>query len=101
MWDGINPSLAGMEDRPPDVQAAIHDSSASVWQDLPSPDSLWTSYLQPSRCACHPVYGWPGSLSVAGTEFLAYPPVGINNSTIVGISHTGNAACRGQQWRGN
>jgi glucosamine--fructose-6-phosphate aminotransferase (isomerizing) len=92
MWDGIQSIAAGIEDiRSSNVLAAINDSAASILEK--SPIHLMgcgTSYFAGIAIA-HAIqsianlaaYPWQAF------EFLAYPPIGIQNSTIVGISHTG------------
>jgi glutamine---fructose-6-phosphate transaminase (isomerizing) len=93
MWDGIQSIAAGLEDiQAPQVLAAINDSAASMLSK--SPIHLMgcgTSYFA-SIAIAHAIQAMAGLAAYPwqAFEFLAYPPVGIEKSTVVGISHTGS-----------
>ncbi len=93
MWDGIQSIAAGIEDiQAPNVLAAIHDSGAAILAK--SPIHLMgcgTSYFAAISIA-HAIQSIAGLAAYPwqAFEFLAYPPVEISNSSIVGISHTGS-----------
>ncbi|HVN53809.1 MAG TPA: SIS domain-containing protein [Anaerolineaceae bacterium] len=93
MWDGINSIPAGLEDilAQPAVEA-IHEASRAVQEK--SPIHLLgcgTSYFAAGAIALAiqhiaglPAYAWEAY------EFLAYPPVALEGSAVIGISHTGS-----------
>lgn len=93
MWDGIQSIAAGIEDiQEPKGLAAIHDSSAAILAK--SPVYLMgcgTSYFA-SIAIAHAIQSIAGVAAYPwqAFELLAYPPVGIQNSTVIGISHTGS-----------
>lgn len=93
MWDGIQSIAAGIEDiQSPNVLAAIHNSAASILAK--SPIHLMgcgTSYFA-SIAIAHAIQSIAGLAAYPwqAFEFLSYPPTGIQNSTVVGISHTGS-----------
>jgi glucosamine--fructose-6-phosphate aminotransferase (isomerizing) len=93
MWDGINQIPAGLEDiLAPAAVDAIRVSSLAMQSRLPihllgCGTSYFAAYsiaLAIQHIAALPAYPWEAF------EFLAYPPVNLGASTVVGISHTGS-----------
>lgn len=93
MWEGIQSIAAGLEDiLAPQSVSAIQSAAAAMQPK--SPIHLMgcgTSYFAAiaiayaiQQIAGQAAYPWQAF------EFLAYPPNGIQNSTVVGISHTGS-----------
>ncbi len=92
MWDGIQNIPAGMEDiLAPRLAGVVRDSAAAMRSKLPIHlIGCGTSYFAAhaiaqaiQQVAGLPAYPWEAF------EFMAYPPVGLENSSLVGISHTG------------
>ncbi|MGD0004622.1 MAG: SIS domain-containing protein [Anaerolineaceae bacterium] len=93
MWDGINQIPAGVEDiLAPSVVEPIQASSLAMQSRLPihlvgCGTSYFAAYsiaLAIQHIAGLPAYPWEAF------EFLAYPPVALGASTVIGISHTGS-----------
>ena len=93
MWDGINQIPAGLEDiLAPAAVDAIRASSSAMQSRSPihllgCGTSYFAAYsiaLAIQHIAGLPAYPWEAF------EFLAYPPVNLGASTVVGISHTGS-----------
>ena len=92
MWDGIQSIPAGMTDiLAPQVVQSIQASTAGMLEKSPIHlIGCGTSYFAAiaiahaiQQVAGLPAYPWEAF------EFLAYPPVEIERSCVVGISHTG------------
>ena len=92
MWDGIQSIPAGMEDiLSPQVAGVVRASAAAMRTKLPIHlMGCGTSYFAAhaiaqaiQQVAGLPAYAWEAF------ELMAYPPVELENSSLVGISHTG------------
>ena len=93
MWDGIQSIPAGMQDiLSPQIVNALRASSAAMFSKLPIHlMGCGTSFFAAhaiaqaiQQVAGLPAYPWEAF------ELMAYPPVGLENSSVVGISHTGS-----------
>ena len=92
MWDGIQGIPAGMEDiLSPQVASVVRASAAAMRSKLPIHlMGCGTSFFAAhaiaqaiQQVAGLPAYPWEAF------ELMAYPPVELENSSLVGISHTG------------
>lgn len=92
MWDGIQSIPKGLEEMlsPEGIQAARSASSAMLGRSPIHLIGCGTSYYSAiaiahaiQQISRMPAYAWEAF------EFLAYPPVDIENSAVIGISHTG------------
>ncbi len=92
MWDGIQSIPAGMEDiLAPQILNAVRASAAAMRSKLPIHlMGCGTSFFAAQaiaqaiqQLAGLPAYSWEAF------ELMAYPPVGLENSSVVAISHTG------------
>jgi glucosamine--fructose-6-phosphate aminotransferase (isomerizing) len=93
MWDGIQSIPGGMEDiLSPQVLSGVRASAEAMYSRPPvhlmgCGTSFFAAYAIAhaiQQVAGLPAYAWEAF------EFLAYPPPGLENSSVVGISHTGS-----------
>ncbi len=93
MWDGIQNIPDGMEDiLAPQVRSVVRASAEVMCSRQPvhlmgCGTSFFAAYAIAQaiqQVAGLPAYAWEAF------EFLAYPPPGLENSSLVGISHTGS-----------
>ncbi len=93
MWDGIQSIPAGMEDiLAPQVVSAVRASVGAMFSKRPIfLTGCGTSFFaaQATAHAIQQVAGLP-AYPWEAFELLAYPPVGLENGTLIGISHTGS-----------